>query len=98
MGLCEDIMKTLERIPVWKRVKELPSEVDALRKRIEAIEKRLDGGSGKLCPACGSPKFKLESSLPDPHLGRIGVLNDHFACLECGHQKTQQRETRKLSR
>lgn len=96
MGLLEDIMLALERIPVWKRVKALPDEVEALKARINSIEQRMAGGSGHLCPKCSSPQFKLESSNPNRQFGRVGILDDSFKCAECGHSETRQRPTRPL--
>ncbi len=43
MGLLEDILLALERIPIWKRVKALPDEVEALKARIKVLEDRMAG-------------------------------------------------------
>jgi polyhydroxyalkanoate synthesis regulator phasin len=47
VGIIEDIMHALERIPVWKRVSALPKEVDELRTRIAALEAKLEGKPGQ---------------------------------------------------
>jgi len=39
MGILEDLMKALERVPGWKRIAAMPAEVDALRERVEALER-----------------------------------------------------------
>ena len=31
MSLLDDVMKVLDRIPIWKRLGEVPSEVDDLK-------------------------------------------------------------------
>jgi hypothetical protein len=43
MGLLEDVMKALDRIPVWKRLQGVPAEVDSLKGRIAALEEKLGG-------------------------------------------------------
>lgn len=43
MGMLEDILKALDRTPRWKRLQEVPSEVDELKSRVAALEGKLDG-------------------------------------------------------
>lgn len=96
MGMLEDIMLTLERIPIWKRVKALPSEIDELRARVAAIEARLAGTSGECCPLCGSDQFKAISTKKHPLWGDAsGLMLDQFKCGACGHSEDRERETRK---
>lgn len=92
MGIIEDTMKALERIPLWKRVVHLPDEVAALRARIEAIEKRLEGKSGIACPACKSLDFKVISSAPDPVFVEAGIMRDLYRCSSCSHEEVKMRD------
>lgn len=94
MGIIEDIMLALERIPAWKRVAALPKEVEELRARIVALEQKLSGKSGVLCPICGSVNFKVVSSEPDPTFGMLGMLSDLYRCPDCQHSELRQRRTR----
>jgi transposase-like protein len=94
MGIIEDIISALERIPIWKRVSALPAEVQALRERIEALEKRLAGGSGQRCPVCNSTDFKVTGSAPDADFSFAGVMRDTYRCKDCGHQESRPRQTR----
>lgn len=96
MGMIEDIMKALERIPVWKRVSGLPEQVATLEQRIAALEQRLAGSSGTLCPMCNAPQFKRVSSVRDAHFGFAGVMLDTFECQACHHREDRQRETTQL--
>jgi hypothetical protein len=41
MGVLEDMIKALDRIPGWKRLQELPSEVDQLKASVAALEEKL---------------------------------------------------------
>ncbi|WP_238911910.1 hypothetical protein [Achromobacter xylosoxidans] len=95
MGMIEDIMKALERIPVWKRVSALPSEVEALKERIAALEAKLSPATGEQCPICRSHTFKVISSAPDPEFGFAGVKLDTMSCTSCGHHETRQRDPSK---
>jgi hypothetical protein len=38
VGLLDDILHALDRIPIWKRLQGSPSEVDALKARIVELE------------------------------------------------------------
>lgn len=95
MGMIEDIVKALERIPIWKRVSGLPEKMDALEKRVAALEQKLAGGSGALCPLCDSPRFKRIKSVPCGIFGDSGVMQDTFQCQDCPHQETRTRDTAK---
>ena len=93
MSLLEDVIKALERIPLWKRVSALPEEVESLRRRLEAVEAQLAGKTGPQCPLCEAPGFKRTSSKPDPVMGDLGVIQDTFQCPNCGHSEHRQRDT-----
>jgi hypothetical protein len=41
MGIIDDILKALDRIPAWKRLQEVPSEVDQLKAKVAALEDKL---------------------------------------------------------
>ena len=60
MGFLEDILKALDRIPIWKRLQELPSEVDGLKQRIAALEAALARCPADGCPYCGARAFRLK--------------------------------------
>ncbi|HEM7803785.1 coiled-coil domain-containing protein [Burkholderia cenocepacia] len=93
MGLLEDIMKTLERVPGWKRISAAPAEIDALKARVAALEAKLAPG-GQVCPICNNPALKVVASVPDPDFGFAGVKLDTLRCSGCGHEETRQRDPR----
>lgn len=93
MGMLEDLMKALERIPLWKQVSALPATVSALEARIAALEARLDTSSGSRCPMCQSSGFMRTGSKPDPAFGALGVMLDMFSCPGCGHHEARPRDT-----
>lgn len=92
MGMIEDVMKALERIPAWKRVAALPSELDALKQRVAALELRLAPATGDSCKKCRAMTFNLVESKPaGPPWGDMGVMEDHYACSSCGYMDKRQR-------
>lgn len=92
MGILEDVMRALERIPTWKRVQSMPAEMDALRARIEALERRLQPASGDTCPRCRELAFKLVRTIPEPSpFGALGALQDELACSRCGYKTVRNR-------
>lgn len=95
MGMIEDIMKALERIPAWKRISALPAEVDALTARIAALEQKLGPQSGKQCPICNEFALKVIASAAHPDFGFAGVQQDTMKCSKCGHQEVRSRDPAK---
>lgn len=93
MGMIEDIMKALERIPGWKRIRETPDELDKLKTRVAALEAKLDGKSGELCPMCNAPTFKRIASVADKKFAFAGLMRDTFECQSCQHREDRQRDT-----
>lgn len=91
MGILEDVMKTLERIPVWKRLTALPNEVEALQKRVAALEAKLGPKTGQECPQCGEMAMKLMSSKPHPEFAFAGAKRDTLRCEDCGFQEDRDR-------
>lgn len=91
MGLLEDVMKALERIPAWKRINELPAEMSALQKRVAALEAKLGPKTGEECPKCGDRALHLISSAPSATFGFAGVKVDQMKCSACGFEESRQR-------
>ena len=92
MGLLEDIMKTLERIPAWKRLQGLPDHVQRLEARIAQLEAQLGPAAGDVCPKCKARTFRLISSRPHPTFGRLGGLEDTLTCSNCQHTEQRLRD------
>lgn len=83
VGVIEDTIKAIERIPSWKRALAAPAEIDALRARIEELEKRLAPATGDQCPKCRAMAFQLIETVPADApwgaMGPCGVLDLHAA-------------------
>ena len=93
MGILEDVLSALERIPAWKRLQQLPARVEALESRISQLEAKLQPATGQECPSCGAMNFKLIKSTPAPEpWGRMGVRQDHLACSACSYTDIRDRD------
>ena len=81
MGLLDDILKTLDRIPVWKRLQIVPEEVDELRSRVAELEEKLGGKwPPDICKFCGARAVRLTATRGPDARGKIIQL---WGCGEC---------------
>lgn len=81
MGAIDDIGKMLDRIPIWKRLGEVPAEVDDLKKRVADLEQQLGGKwPADVCKFCGARAARLSSKR-----GPSGdIITEVWKCAECG--------------
>ena len=88
MGLLEDIMKALDRIPNWKRVQELPTEVDALKQRVAGLEQKLSGKwPADVCKFCGERAVRMSGTRgPNSH---THISEQIWTCEKCGRKETR---------
>lgn len=92
MGVLEDVIKALERIPLWKRLSQLPHEMEAIERRVAELEARLAPAKGDQCPKCRQMTFTLTSSEPiKGALGRLGAMYDSYQCSACGYTDRRTR-------
>jgi hypothetical protein len=79
MGLLEDMLSALDRIPGWKRLQQVPSEVDELKTKIAALEQLISGKAPPdYCRYCGARAARLRHS----HLEK-NVSVERWDCGEC---------------
>jgi len=90
MSMLGDLTALLEKIPVWKRLKAMPDEVDTLKKRIADLEARLQAPGEAACPKCHKATFELIRTEDDPTFRRLGVQRRVYKCSECGHSEFKQ--------
>jgi hypothetical protein len=81
MGAIDDFMKMLDRIPIWKRLGEVPAEVDSLKARVADLEGKLNGKwPADVCRYCGERAARFTSSRgPDDK----GIIFEHWTCEKC---------------
>ena len=87
MGVIEDTLKALELIPVWRRLKGVPAEIDGLKSRVGELEEKLGGKwPADVCKYCGERAVRLQSKL-GPFDG--GKMRESWRCSACN--KTEAR-------
>lgn len=87
MGILEDMMKSLDRIPIWKRLQEIPSEVDALKQRVLDLEGKLGGKwPGDVCKFCGARALRLSNARP---INSNQMTEQRWKCETC--ERTEMR-------
>jgi ribosomal protein L37E len=85
MSVLTDILATLDRWEEWKKIRETPSRIEALQKRIEEIESKLKRAPGEACPRCGALEFRVEKSeRARPPFHRTGRTH-YLKCKDCGY-------------
>jgi hypothetical protein len=85
-----DITDLLDRIPIWKKLKALPDQLEQLQARVAALEARLSDATGDVCPKCRQPRFDLVDSGPDKTFGDLGVQSRTYRCSSCGFEEKKQ--------
>lgn len=85
MGAIDDFMKMLDRIPIWKRLGEVPAEIDQLKAQMAALEKRLEKVPGETCLACGERAMRVTYSTGVRGGAENAHRRDDYTCEKCGH-------------
>ena len=92
MGILEDVLRALERIPAWRRLQSAPQEIELLKARVTALEQHLAQPAGDTCPKCRAMTFMLQQTVPEPGpFGELGAMQDEYACSSCGYTKVHKR-------
>ena len=87
MGVIDDMLKALDRIPGWARLQKVPDEVDQLTRRVTALEEKFGGKwPPDICKFCGERAVRLRATFgPD----QKGNMQENWECASC--QKTEVR-------
>lgn len=82
MGVLDDVWNALDRIPIWKRLQEVPDEVDDLKKRVADLEEKLNGKwPAEVCRYCGERATRLSMSVGPTDKG---AMREEWLCASCG--------------
>jgi len=80
VATLENIITLLDKWPRWKRINDLPDQMDELLNRMAALEKRLEKRPGEDCPYCGEAALRLTAQ-------RMNGQWEVWTCQECGKEK-----------
>ena len=79
-----DILKILEKVPDWTRLKKLPEQVEELEARVAELEKLLKQSQHLDCEYCGKGAMRKVAIEPTQEVPDIGVRVETWRCQECG--------------
>ncbi len=99
MSAIADVAKLLEQIPIWKRLKGMPAEIEGLQARVAALEALVKTRpAAETCPLCNSGSLKVTSVKPHPIFGDVGGLQERTMKCDnssCGHTETREYDPNK---
>jgi uncharacterized protein with PIN domain len=86
MSIVGDVLGVLDRIPIWKRLQQVPNEIEELRTRIAALEAALAKAPGESCKYCGERAMRLASQ--GRIMGSMGKQErtETWKCEKCGRE------------
>ena len=81
MGVIDDMLKALDRIPGWARLQQVPGEVDELKAKVATLEEKLGSKwPPDVCKFCGERAARLANSWPPD--GK-GLIRQDWKCEKC---------------
>lgn len=90
MVSVSDILKILDQVPIWKRLKAMPERIEALEARVAELESAIADPReqpGEPCPACGAPALRRTSSVRSSGpFGPLGAKDEVWTCSACGEK------------
>jgi len=101
MSTIGDIASLLEKIPIWKRLKGLPEQFDALQARVAALVSEIaKRPSLEQCPICGTGQLKVTHVGPHPVMGDMGLQERTLKCdnEKCGHTEKRMHDPMGLTK
>jgi hypothetical protein len=91
---ASDILKILDKIPEWVGLKRLFGRIEALEKKVAALEAKLEQGAqkpvGEVCPICEVGTLKVVEVVRDLIFGDMGVQQRMLKCTNCAHSEIRQ--------
>ncbi len=83
-----DILKILDKAPIWKTLTQTPKRIDALEARVatlEASEQNPTQTPGQPCPACGDHALRRTSkTISESPWDELGAHDEVWTCKSCG--------------
>lgn len=88
--MIKDIADLLRRWDVWKRVEAAPDRLDALEKRVAALEAAAAAPPGARCPSCTALAYRVVKSAPTTGPFRhLGGNERTYRCSACAFSETK---------
>lgn len=82
MSLLDDILKALDRWEEWRRLRAAPARLDAVERRLAALEAGLARRPApETCPFCRTGALRLVDIVPEP--GVFAALGAEIEVLHC---------------
>jgi DNA-directed RNA polymerase subunit M/transcription elongation factor TFIIS len=78
-----DIIAILDKIPIWKTLKEMPKKIEELEKRVAALEAKKPARIN--CLQCGSNNYKIEDTRTTRRLGKL-MTTLTYTCQDCSYK------------
>lgn len=86
MPSLKDLLAVLDRWPRWKRIVEAPARIDALERRLAALEAAQHAPPLETCPSCGQKACRLTGARPDRLFAHTGGTRRSYRCDNCGQE------------
>jgi hypothetical protein len=88
MSAIGDLVKLLDQIPIWRRINALPEQIEALQRRVQALEDEIKKRpAGERCPICEEGRLKVAKVEKHFQLGDLGIQMRTMKCDNptCAH-------------
>jgi len=89
----KEILAALRNWPLWKRMTDTPNRLDALERRLAALEQgssRIEEEitiGGKSCPSCGAADFEISETDSGDEFALSGTRKVTRTCRVCGYSR-----------
>lgn len=83
-----DVLKLLEQVPVWKQLRQLPTQMKDLEARVADLERKAVApapGKDRICPKCDG-ELKVTGTMPHRQFKFAGVETHFVACQVCDYK------------
>lgn len=81
MSTTDNVLALLDKLPLWRQIKECPDRTDALEKRVAALEQKIGPDwPPDICKFCGKRAARMEHGTRP---NEKGIYIEEWRCAEC---------------